>query len=148
MQRGAFRPGNIGLRMRMLYHEAAARTGGGAGRQHSAPTATVEMAAGGMHLLWRFPAGTDDMALDAAGRGRGDWRRPRCRRTPWRHDRGPGLLLSFTNIPVEAAPFGRAKAGGARGSVRHKNITCGLDRAVPPACDALWDTTGRRDTAG
>jgi GntR family transcriptional regulator/MocR family aminotransferase len=89
---------------------------------------TLEMAAGGMHLLARFSGGSDDVTLAK--------RAAAARLAPstlsshtMAHDRGQGLLLSFTNIPVEAAPDLAARLETALGTL------AGLTDA-PRACDA------------
>ena len=82
--------------------------------------ARVEMAAGGMHLLVRFIKEADDVALAkrAAAAGLSTSALSSHAIT---HDCGQGLLLSFTNIPVEAAPAMVARLEGLT--------------VVPSACD-------------
>ncbi len=83
--------------------------------------ARAEMAAGGMHLLLRFAQPIDDTAL--ARRAVIAGLAPTSLSAhAIAHDCGQGLLLSFTNIPVETAP---ALAGQLRGLT-----------GPPPACDA------------
>jgi GntR family transcriptional regulator/MocR family aminotransferase len=62
----------------------------------------VEVQAGGMHVLARLEAGRDDVA--AAARARSIGLAPEAL-SPFAMECacGPGLLLSFTNLPVEAA---------------------------------------------
>jgi GntR family transcriptional regulator / MocR family aminotransferase len=88
-------------RMRSLYAERR-RALMDALRDASAGRAAVDEGNTGMHLLLRLPPGTDDVALarKAAGAGLGPvpfsiW--------SMEADSGPGLVLSFTNIPAEAA---------------------------------------------
>jgi GntR family transcriptional regulator/MocR family aminotransferase len=89
-------------RMRMLYGE---RRKALAGALESAlgPRVLVEMAAGGMHLIARFPGGGDDSALvrRAAAAGLAP---SALSPLTIAHDQGQGLLLGFTNIAVEDAP--------------------------------------------
>jgi GntR family transcriptional regulator/MocR family aminotransferase len=82
--------------------------------------AKVEMAAGGMHLLVRV-AGTDDTAL--AKRAAAAGLAPSALSShAMAHDCGQGLLLSFTNIPMEAAASMVARLEGLT--------------VAPSACDA------------
>jgi GntR family transcriptional regulator/MocR family aminotransferase len=71
-------------------------------REACGTRARVEDRDTGMHLLLRLPPGSDDVALArrAAGHGLGP-----VPLSVWavEVDCGPGLLLSFTNIPAEAA---------------------------------------------
>jgi GntR family transcriptional regulator/MocR family aminotransferase len=83
--------------------------------------ARVEMAAGGMHLLLRFAEPVDDAALVKRATAVG--LAPQTLSShAIAHDCGQGLLLSFTNIPVESAPAMVA---------RLKGLT-----VAPPACEA------------
>jgi GntR family transcriptional regulator/MocR family aminotransferase len=89
-------------RMRGLYAERrralaaalAARFGDGI---------TVELAAGGMHLLARFPGAAEDgvLARRAAGAGLAP---TALSSLALAHDCGGGLLLGFANLPVDEAP--------------------------------------------
>jgi GntR family transcriptional regulator / MocR family aminotransferase len=64
---------------------------------------TVELAAGGMHLLARFPGGADDTVL--ARRAAEAGLSPTALSSlATAHDAGQGLLLSFTNIAEDDAP--------------------------------------------
>ncbi len=88
-------------RMQILYAERR-RTLAAALQATFGPRVIVEMAAGGMHLLARFAEAADDAALArrAAASGLG----PRALSSlTMVHSHAPGLLLSFTNVPVEAA---------------------------------------------
>jgi GntR family transcriptional regulator/MocR family aminotransferase len=63
----------------------------------------VELAAGGMHLLARFPGGADDTVL--ARRAAEAGLAPTALSSlATAHDAGQGLLLSFTNIAEDDAP--------------------------------------------
>jgi GntR family transcriptional regulator/MocR family aminotransferase len=82
--------------------------------------AAVEMAAGGMHLLLRI-SGADDVAL--AKRAAAAGLAPSALSShAMAHDCEQGLLLSFTNIPVETAPAMAARLAGLT--------------VAPSACDA------------
>jgi GntR family transcriptional regulator/MocR family aminotransferase len=111
-------------RMRMLYGERR-RALAAALEAAFGNRIALEMQAGGMHLLARFPGVEDDTALVkralAAGLGPSS-----LSAQTMVHSHGHGLLLSFTNVPVEAAP----------------GIVARLERAIrgltapPAACDA------------
>jgi GntR family transcriptional regulator/MocR family aminotransferase len=62
----------------------------------------IELQAGGMHLLARFPDGEGDTRLVERANAAGLWP---VALSPWRieHDCGQGLLLNFTNTPRETA---------------------------------------------
>jgi GntR family transcriptional regulator/MocR family aminotransferase len=88
-------------RMRMLYAErrrclaTALRTAFGEG-------VIVEMAAGGMHLLARFPGADDDSVLTKRA-DRAGLAATALSSLAMAHDAGQGLLLGFTNVaPSEA----------------------------------------------
>jgi len=88
-------------RMRMLYAERRRCL---ATALHAAfeERVTVEMAAGGMHLLARFPGADDDSVL-AKRAERAGLAATALSSLAMAHDCGQGLLLSFTNIsPSEA----------------------------------------------
>jgi GntR family transcriptional regulator/MocR family aminotransferase len=88
-------------RMRMLYAERRRCL---ATALHAAfgERVTVEMAAGGMHLLARFPGADDDSVL-AKRAERAGLAATALSSLAMAHDCGQGLLLSFTNvIPAEA----------------------------------------------
>jgi GntR family transcriptional regulator/MocR family aminotransferase len=88
-------------RMRMLYAErrrclAAALTAAFGDR------VTVELAAGGMHLLARFPGAEDDSVLGKRA-GLAGLAPSVLSSLTMAHDAGQGLLLSFTNVaPADA----------------------------------------------
>jgi len=88
-------------RMRNLYAERR-RALVGALEETCGARARVEAHETGMHLLLRLPPGTDDVALArrAAEAGLGP-----VPLSIWsvEADRSPALMLSFTNIPAEAA---------------------------------------------
>jgi GntR family transcriptional regulator/MocR family aminotransferase len=66
---------------------------------------TVEMAAGGMHLLARFPGADDDSVLTKRAE-RAGLAATALSSLAMAHDCGQGLLLSFTNVvPAEADPL-------------------------------------------
>jgi GntR family transcriptional regulator/MocR family aminotransferase len=99
MQKGHF-PRHI-RRMRMLYAERR-RDLAGALTAEFGDRVTVELAAGGMHLLARFPGAANDTALvkQAAAAGLA----PSALSTmAMAHECGQGLLLGFTNIPSSDA---------------------------------------------
>jgi len=77
---------------------------------------TIELAAGGMHLLARFPGATDDgmLARRAAAAGLAPTARSSLAVA---HDCGQGLLLSFTNIPEDAAAAMAGRLAGALGDL-------------------------------
>jgi GntR family transcriptional regulator/MocR family aminotransferase len=108
MQRGHF--ARHIRRMRMLYADRrralALALEAGFGSQ-----ARVEMAAGGMHLLLRFAEPLDDAALVKRAAGVGLAPQTLSSHAV-AHDCGQGLLLSFTNIPVESAPAMVARLRG------------------------------------
>jgi GntR family transcriptional regulator/MocR family aminotransferase len=88
-------------RMRTLYAErrralAAAMQAGFGG------AVTIELAAGGMHLLARFPDGPDDTVLARRAAASGLTLSALSTHS-MAHGHGQGLLLSFTNIPPAAA---------------------------------------------
>jgi GntR family transcriptional regulator/MocR family aminotransferase len=114
-------------RMRMLY---ADRRRGLASALEAAfgSCVKVEMAAGGMHLLARFSATLDDAGLARRAAAAGLAPSALSSHT-MAHDCGQGLLLSFTNIPVAAAP---AMAERLHGVVRS---FAGMTVA-PRCCDA------------
>jgi GntR family transcriptional regulator / MocR family aminotransferase len=89
-------------RMRILYGDRR-RALATALEAAFGPRARVEMAAGGMHLLMRFAGAEDDVALARRAAAAGLAPTALSSHT-MAHDCGQGLLLSFTNIPVEAAP--------------------------------------------
>ena len=76
--------------------------------------ARVEMAAGGMHLLLRFAHPVDDTALTKKAIAVG-LAPASLSSQAIAHDCGQGLLLSFTNIPAEAAPAMVARLQGLTG---------------------------------
>jgi GntR family transcriptional regulator/MocR family aminotransferase len=117
MQRGHF--ARHIRRMRMLYADRR-RALALALQAAFGSQASVEMAAGGMHLLLRFNAPHDDAALAKRAATAGLALATLASHT-MAHDCGQGLLLSFTNIPVESAPAMVA---------RLQALT-----AAPPACD-------------
>jgi GntR family transcriptional regulator / MocR family aminotransferase len=97
-------------RMRILYGDrrhalASALEAAFGSRAH------VEMAAGGMHLLVRFAGAEDDVTLAKRAAAVGLAPATLSSHT-MAHDCGQGLLLSFTNIPVEAAPAMVARLEG------------------------------------
>ncbi len=89
-------------RMRLLYaarrQALAAALAGAFG-----PRMTLELQAGGMHLLARFPGAVDDgeLARRAAAAGLAP---AALSSLSIAHDCGQGLLLGFTNVPEEDAP--------------------------------------------
>ncbi|HBK04914.1 MAG TPA: DNA-binding protein [Acetobacteraceae bacterium] len=89
-------------RMRILYGER--RKGLAAALEAVfGARVSVEMAAGGMHLLARFPGCEDDAAL--AKRAAAAGLAPSALSTlTMAHDHGQGLLLGFANVAVEDAP--------------------------------------------
>lgn len=97
-------------RMRMLYAERR-RALATALEAAIGTHASVEMAAGGMHLLVRLPASANDSALVKRAQAAG-LAPSALSSLSIAHDAGQGLLLSFTNIPAEdaAASAGRAAA--------------------------------------
>ncbi|HEX3575432.1 MAG TPA: PLP-dependent aminotransferase family protein [Rhodopila sp.] len=127
MQRGHF--ARHIRRMRMLYAErrkalaAALETTFG-------PRVVVEMAAGGMHLLARFPGAADDTALAKRAAAVGLAPSTLSSHT-MAHDRGQGLLLSFTNIPADAAATTVARLARV---VDRSASDIGLTM-TPPPCD-------------
>ena len=137
MQRGHF-PRHI-RRMRMLY---AKRRRGLALSLEAAfgGNATVEMAAGGMHLLVRLRGDADDTMLARRAVAAGLAPSTLSSHTVV-HDRGPGLLLSFTNIPVETAPSVAARLAAALGPFDAKTSHVGLTVA-PGACDGAVRLAG------
>lgn len=62
----------------------------------------IELQAGGMHLLARLPAGADDVALGARANDAG-LAVAALSPAAIEHAVAPGLILGFTNLPVEAA---------------------------------------------
>jgi GntR family transcriptional regulator / MocR family aminotransferase len=89
-------------RMRMLYAER--RRGLAQALETTfGDQVALEMAAGGMHLLARFPGGDDDVGLAKRAITAGLAPSPLSAQT-MAHSHGQGLLLSFTNIPTDAAP--------------------------------------------
>jgi GntR family transcriptional regulator/MocR family aminotransferase len=120
-------------RMRMLYADRR-RALAAALEAAFGPRASVEMAAGGMHLLLRFAGPHDDSALvkRAAAAGLAP---TTLSSYAMAHDCGQGLLLSFTNIPVESAPSIAARLREALGPDAEPG---GGDRdltAAPTACE-------------
>ena len=106
-------------RMRILYGDRR-RALATALEAAFGPRGRVEMAAGGMHLLLRFAGTEDDVAL--AKRAAAAGLEPSALSSHMMaHDCGQGLLLSFTNIPVEAAPAVVARLEGLT--------------VAPPPCD-------------
>jgi GntR family transcriptional regulator/MocR family aminotransferase len=105
--------------MRMLYADRR-RALAAALEAAFGSSASVEMAAGGMHLLLRLAGSHDDSALVKRAAMAGLAPTALSAHT-MAHDCGQGLLLSFTNIPVEAAPAMVARLRGLT--------------AAPPACD-------------
>jgi GntR family transcriptional regulator/MocR family aminotransferase len=88
-------------RMRMLYAERR-RCLAAALRAAFGERVTVEMAAGGMHLLARFSGAGDDSEL-ARRAERAGLAATALSSLAMAHDCGQGLLLSFTNVaPAEA----------------------------------------------
>ncbi len=98
-------------RMRILYGERrkalAAALEAALGSRVS-----VEMAAGGMHLLVRFPGGENDAVLVKRAAVAGLAPSALSSMT-MAHDQGQGLLLGFTNIAVEDAPAMTARLAAA-----------------------------------
>ncbi len=89
-------------RMRMLYAERR-KALAQALQAAFGKDVSVEMAAGGMHLLARFSGAPDDTVL--ARRAAAAALAPSALSPlAMAHGQGHGLLLSFTNIPAEAAP--------------------------------------------
>ena len=89
-------------RMRILYGERR-KALAGALEATLGPRVVVEMAAGGMHLIARFPGSGDDSVLvkRAAAVGLAP---SALSPLTMAHDQGQGLLLGFTNIAAEDAP--------------------------------------------
>jgi GntR family transcriptional regulator/MocR family aminotransferase len=100
MQKGHF-PRHI-RRMRLLY--AARRQALATALETTfGPRATIEVAAGGMHLIARFPGADDDTAL--ARRALAASLAPSALSAmTMAHDQGQALLLGFTNVDVADAP--------------------------------------------
>ena len=90
-------------RMRGLYAERRAALACALSEAFS-DTLRIELQAGGMHLLARLPASADDVSLSQRANAAGMAIEP-LSAAVMAHHRGPGLLLGFTNIPVEAAPL-------------------------------------------
>ncbi len=100
MQKGHF-PRHI-RRMRLLY--AARRQALAAALEATLGTrVTVELSAGGMHLLARFPGADDDTALTRRAL-QGGLAPSALSAMTMAHDQGQALLLGFTNIAVNDAP--------------------------------------------
>jgi GntR family transcriptional regulator/MocR family aminotransferase len=88
-------------RMRTLYAER--RSALAAAMQASfGPAVTIELAAGGMHLLAKFPHGPDDSVLARRATASGLALSALSAHSV-AHGHGQGLLLSFTNIPAASA---------------------------------------------
>jgi GntR family transcriptional regulator/MocR family aminotransferase len=115
-------------RMRMLYADRRKALAGALFATFGAE-AEIDMAAGGMHLMARFAAAGDDVAL--ARRAVAAGLAPSAL-SPLSvaHGHGQGLLLSFTNIPVEAASSVAVRLRSVVGS------RAGLTSEAP-ACDAV-----------
>jgi GntR family transcriptional regulator / MocR family aminotransferase len=89
-------------RMRMLYKERRLALAKALDAAFGSRV-TVEMAAGGMHLLARFPNAADDTVLAKRAKHAGMMPSALSAMT-MAHDQGQGLLLGFTNIAAEDAP--------------------------------------------
>jgi GntR family transcriptional regulator/MocR family aminotransferase len=116
-------------RMRILYaarRQALAIALQAAGIQ-------VEMAAGGMHLLARFPTVPDDAALARRAASAGLAPSALSPLT-MAHGHAQGLLLAFTNIPEEAAPATVVRLATVVTSFDRQTSCVGLTTS-PPACD-------------
>jgi GntR family transcriptional regulator/MocR family aminotransferase len=114
-------------RMRMLYADRR-RALASALEAAFGARVMVEMAGGGMHLLAGFSGGSDDVALGKRAAAAGMAPSTLSSHT-MAHDRGQGLLLSFTNIPVEAAPNMAMRLKAALGPLADLTV-------APQACDA------------
>ncbi|HEY0185729.1 MAG TPA: PLP-dependent aminotransferase family protein [Rhodopila sp.] len=89
-------------RMRILYGQRRASLAA-ALQAAFGDSITLQLQAGGMHLLARFPGGVDDTELTRRATAAGLAPSALSSLT-MAHSHGQGLLLSFTNIPTEAAP--------------------------------------------
>ena len=98
-------------RMRILYGERRAALAAALEAEFGSRV-SVEMAAGGMHLLARFPEGGSDTVL--AKRAAAAGLAPSALSSlTMAHDPGQGLLLGFTNIAVGDAPAMAARLATA-----------------------------------
>jgi GntR family transcriptional regulator / MocR family aminotransferase len=88
-------------RMRLLYGERRAALAGALGK-HLGDRLAIELPPGGMHLLAYPVDGAGDVALSRRARDRGLAVESLSPLTLEGRGR-PGLMLSFTNIPAEAA---------------------------------------------
>lgn len=88
-------------RMRELYAERRSALADALAKAFGGQI-SIELKAGGMHLLARFPNCQSDTAFVERANAHG---LAPVALSPWRieHDCGQGLLLNFTNIPCEAA---------------------------------------------
>ncbi|HTI81488.1 MAG TPA: PLP-dependent aminotransferase family protein [Acetobacteraceae bacterium] len=93
-------------RMRALYAERRAALAAALVAQFGEQL-SIELQAGGMHLIARLPVGADDVALSSSANAAGLAVEP-LSPAAVAHACGPGFVLGFTNVPVEAA------AGAAR----------------------------------
>lgn len=93
-------------RMRALYAERRAALAAALVAEFGEQL-SIELQAGGMHLIARLPVGADDVALSTSAGAAGMAAEP-LSSSAVSHSCGPGLVLGFTNVPVEAA------AGAAR----------------------------------
>jgi GntR family transcriptional regulator / MocR family aminotransferase len=137
MQRGHF--ARHIRRMRMLYGERR-RALASALEIAFGANISIELAAGGMHLLARFDSARDDteLAKQAAAAGLAP---STLSSHTMAHHQGQGLLLSFTNVPVEAAPVAAARLKEAIGS------SIGSATAPSPnGAEPLQEVTSARNT--
>jgi GntR family transcriptional regulator / MocR family aminotransferase len=88
-------------RMRALYAQRRAALAAALGAEFGEQLG-IELQAGGMHLIARLASGADDVALSASANAAGMAVEP-LSPAAVAHPGGPGLVLGFTNVPVEAA---------------------------------------------
>ena len=88
-------------RMRVLYADRRAALAAALATEFGEQLC-IELQAGGMHLIARMLGGADDVALSSSANAAGLAVEPLSPAAVG-HSCGPGLVLGFTNVPVEAA---------------------------------------------